>query len=464
MSLLDTHARTPTSCQDEKETLENESAIDSNVCKDVNLQPVSAHSSGEGLPYAPEGWPNPGDVWGWKVAARKSKGGYFYDRSLTLPASLQKGSRKLELRSKADIKRYLKSNFPNMTIEAFFTLFSWLVPSAEQTPKGENATDDTVTQRNSRWKMISGTHPTGEDAADGTDTQRKSKRKMSSGSQPTGDDATDDAGTRRKSGRKTKSGRHPTKKSLALVPVDSCLTPDQVANFDAYLDNLENMLVMPHIETTPLDQWTCATVLDMESIECCKKKLSSLLALDFPSLVSSNDVAEVATLASQIREDPCLSVDQLFKLKLVEQVPLAGEAFLDAKDNIEEADKFMADLVAKKLKVPSLKKEYNLLKDKVAEREAEMDISVLSLKEIDDQILQLQSKRNRISGALETMQKDKGKLTSELTKVANSISTLVHEIQSGLSQKSKWDLKKANNVRRVAEIQEKFLTLRGLTF
>jgi len=224
------------------------------------------------------------------------------------------------------------------------------------------------------------------------------------------------------------------------------------------------MLDMPHTETTASDHATCASALDAESIECCKKKLSSLLALDFPSLVSSNDVAEVAILASQIREDPNLTVDQLFKLKLVEQVPLAGEAFLEAKESIEEADKRMADLQAKKLEIPTLKKEYNELKEKLSEREAEMDISTLSIKEIDDQIRQLQLKRNRISSALETMQKDKDKLTSELSNVANSISTIVNEIQSGLSQKSKWDLKKANNVRRVAEIQEKFVTLRGLTF
>jgi len=288
----------------------------------------------------------------------------------------------------------------------------------------------------------------------------------------------DDTGTRRKSNRKTKSsggpakrsggaaksrGR-PTKKSSALVPVGSLVTPLQVADFDAYLDNLEDMLDIPVIETAASDHPTNATALDIETIESCKKKLSSLLALDFASLIKSNDVAEVATLASQIREDPNLTVDHLFKLKLVEQVPLAGETFLEAMGSIEEADKAMAELEAKKLKIPSLKNEYNDLKEKLSETEAEMDISALSIKEIDDEIQQLQAKRNRISGALETMQKDKDKITSELSNVANSISTLVHEIQSGMSQKSKWDLKKASNVRRVAEIQEKFVTLRGLTF
>lgn len=259
----------------------------------------------------------------------------------------------------------------------------------------------------------------------------------------------------------TKSSGRPTKKLSALVPVGSLITPLQVENFDIYLDNLEDMLDIPLTETTSSGHLTNA---DIEFIESCKKKLSSLLALDFPSLVSSNDVAEVATLALQIREDPNLTVDQLFKLKLVEQVPLAGEAFLEAKGSIEEVDKLMAELMTKKLKIPSLKKKYNDLKEKLSSREAEMDISALSITEIDDQIRQLEAKRNRISSVLETMEKDKHKISSELSNITNSISSLVHEIQCGISQKSKWDLKKANNVRLVAEIQEKFLTLRGLTF
>ncbi|CAJ1949752.1 unnamed protein product [Sphenostylis stenocarpa] len=55
---------------------------------------VSPHSSGEGLPYAPQGWPNLGDVWGWKVLNRTNKAGYFVDRSLYLPTSLQNSSSK----------------------------------------------------------------------------------------------------------------------------------------------------------------------------------------------------------------------------------------------------------------------------------------------------------------------------------------------------------------------------------
>ncbi|XP_014512477.1 uncharacterized protein LOC106771090 [Vigna radiata var. radiata] len=431
---------TPASFKDEKEFLKNDSAIGNNAYKDVtkdktsDLQPVPSYSSGVGLPYAPEGWPNAGDVWGWKVKARCSKGGFFTDRFLIPPASLQKGSRRLEFSSKAAVGRYLQSNFPNMKTEAFFALFTWAIPSAEQTPtKGLLTLQSLETVQH-----------------DYTGTLRKSKRKMESS-----------VGLTKSSSGLTKSSGRPTKKLSALVPVGSLITPLQVENFDIYLDNLEDMLDIPLTETTSSGHLTNA---DIEFIESCKKKLSSLLALDFPSLVSSNDVAEVATLALQIREDPNLTVDQLFKLKLVEQVPLAGEAFLEAKGSIEEVDKLMAELMTKKLKIPSLKKKYNDLKEKLSSREAEMDISALSITEIDDQIRQLEAKRNRISSVLETMEKDKHKISSELSNITNSISSLVHEIQCGISQKSKWDLKKANNVRLVAEIQEKFLTLRGLTF
>ncbi|KAG5042119.1 hypothetical protein JHK87_006034 [Glycine soja] len=72
----------PTSCPDEKES-DCDSPIESNAFGDLSLtkektfdlQTVSPHSFGQGLPYAPEGWPNPGDVLGWKVLKRTSHAG-----------------------------------------------------------------------------------------------------------------------------------------------------------------------------------------------------------------------------------------------------------------------------------------------------------------------------------------------------------------------------------------------------
>lgn len=234
-------------------------------------------------------------------------------------------------------------------------------------------------------------------------------------------------------------------------------------NFDDYLNTLEDILVLPQTETSLSDSVVPATTKENEMTEC-RKKLSSLLAMDFPSLMSSNNVAEVATLALQLRKDPSVSVDQLIKLKLVEEMPLVIEAFQEAKRNMEEADKFFADLEAKKLKVPCLKNEYNELKDRVAKIEAEIDTSSLAIQEIDDQILQLQLKRSEMSSALENMDKTKAELTSAQTMLANSVPTIVSEIQHGHSEKRKWELKKANCAQRIAEIQERFISLRGLTF
>ena len=129
------------SCQKENESLENDTLMENNASRDVikkntiNLQPLSPYSSGEGLPYAPEGWPNPGDIWGWRVGRRTNRAGYYLDRVLYLPRSLVKPSNKRRgLHSKPDVERYIKSNFPNMEIGAFFALFSWQVPSTELSP------------------------------------------------------------------------------------------------------------------------------------------------------------------------------------------------------------------------------------------------------------------------------------------------------------------------------------------
>ena len=233
-------------------------------------------------------------------------------------------------------------------------------------------------------------------------------------------------------------------------------------NFEDYLDKLEDMLVMPNSQSSSDYVAPSTKTMDDQTIECCKKKLSSLLAGDFSSLVSCNNaVIEVAMLASKICRDDTLSADQIAKLKLVEEIPLASVAFHEARENIEKADRFLGDLEAKKCKVLSLKSDY---KDKVAQMHSEMEKNSLAVQEIDDQIQKLQSKRKEICDALEILQERKVELTCGEASVANSILKLVGEIQQGLSEKSEWELKKTFSVRRVAEIQEKFITLRGLTF
>lgn len=96
------------------------------------IQPVSPFSTGEGLPYAFEEWPNASDVWGWKVGRRANKAGYFHDRYLYLLTSLHTSCcYSWCFQSKPAVERYIQSNFPNMKIEEFFGLFSWKVPTTE---------------------------------------------------------------------------------------------------------------------------------------------------------------------------------------------------------------------------------------------------------------------------------------------------------------------------------------------
>ncbi|KAL0368106.1 UNVERIFIED_CONTAM: hypothetical protein Scaly_1029500 [Sesamum calycinum] len=95
----------------------------------LNLYPVSANDSGEGLPYAPEDWPNPGDKWGWKVGRRTSISRFYLDRYVYLPARLHETGHKKKFASKLSVKQYIRAKFPHTDIDAFFASFSWRIPS-----------------------------------------------------------------------------------------------------------------------------------------------------------------------------------------------------------------------------------------------------------------------------------------------------------------------------------------------
>lgn len=97
-------------------------------------EPVGASQKGEGWPYAPEGWPKPGDKWFWKVGRRKHAKGYWQDRYLLLPKRLQKGRSKVCFWSKKSVEEFIKSDFPGTDVNSFFGSFQWKVPYATATP------------------------------------------------------------------------------------------------------------------------------------------------------------------------------------------------------------------------------------------------------------------------------------------------------------------------------------------
>ncbi|OVA05436.1 hypothetical protein BVC80_441g210 [Macleaya cordata] len=96
------------------------------------LRLVADGESGEGFPYAPTDWPNPGDTWRWKVGKRKYGTGFMSDRYLSPPSHLLKpGQPKPKFASMQAVKRYILKEFPNGDIDAFFASFSWRIPSKD---------------------------------------------------------------------------------------------------------------------------------------------------------------------------------------------------------------------------------------------------------------------------------------------------------------------------------------------
>ncbi|XP_074304474.1 uncharacterized protein LOC141639195 isoform X2 [Silene latifolia] len=96
------------------------------------LWPVLPQEEGEGLPFAPVDWPSPGDVWGWRVGKRLAASGFYLDRYLYLPIRFQKARRKRDgFASKLSVEHYVRSKFPGKDVNAFFSSFSWKIPSKQ---------------------------------------------------------------------------------------------------------------------------------------------------------------------------------------------------------------------------------------------------------------------------------------------------------------------------------------------
>lgn len=109
-----------------KETYEETSGVE-----DSGILTIMT-DEGEGLPYAPEDFPLPGDKWRWRVGKRVSITGYHRDRFLYPPARLFQGKNsrnKHGFASKVSAERYIRREFPDTDVAAFFASFSWMVPA-----------------------------------------------------------------------------------------------------------------------------------------------------------------------------------------------------------------------------------------------------------------------------------------------------------------------------------------------
>ena len=86
--------------------VDNESSSTINETR-LQLYLVSEYEYGEGLPYAPMGWPNVGGKWGWRTGRRATNSGTFKDRYLYLPEHFQapRDGKKNAFRSKTSVKK-----------------------------------------------------------------------------------------------------------------------------------------------------------------------------------------------------------------------------------------------------------------------------------------------------------------------------------------------------------------------
>lgn len=235
--------------------------------------------------------------------------------------------------------------------------------------------------------------------------------------------------------------------------------------FDTYLNSLEDLLHQAPEDAAGRDSSAVLVTLSSPMREYewaeARMKISSLLEIDLPTLFVSKDAAEIAALATKLRKDPNLSAEEIVRLKLIEEIPTFSEVFKENKGVIEEADRFFSALELNKAKVASLKYEYSDLKHKLGDIQMEVDANSETIRQIDDQIAQLQARRAELKRYIGSKEKEKVDLSYGQKMVANSIPKVVQEVQSANSKKPEWECKKDNALKREAEILSKFSPLQG---
>ncbi|KAG7578287.1 hypothetical protein ISN45_Aa03g024830 [Arabidopsis thaliana x Arabidopsis arenosa] len=246
--------------------------------------------------------------------------------------------------------------------------------------------------------------------------------------------------------------------AVSHSPID--VNPEE---FDSYLNSLDNLMQQPPEEDGRDSSVLVSVSSPMREYEWAeaRMKISSLLEKDFTTLFLSKDAAEIAALATKLRKDPNLTAEEIVRLKLMEEIPTFSEVFQENKGVIEEADRFFSALELNKAKVASLKYEYSDLKEKLGSIQMEVDSNSETIRQIDDQIAQLQARRAELKRYIGTKEKERVDLSYGQKMVANSIPKVVQEVQSANSKKPEWECKKDNALKREAEILSKFTPLKG---
>ncbi|KAL0457193.1 UNVERIFIED_CONTAM: hypothetical protein Slati_1058500 [Sesamum latifolium] len=437
--------------------------------------PVQRGESGEGLPYAPADWPNAGDVWTWKVGNKISPSGYYTHRFLIAPKRLQKSpTRKIWLGSKPSIIRFLQSEFPEADIDTFLASFTWEIPAERRSVRKAKKRPPSrrgMTEAESGGQILRRT--------------RNSTRKLT---WLTDQDTTSSMGpplSARLSAdvlslhTTTNENDKACDPDIAVCPVQNpagwsflgCgprdpnsradhLTEMTTDGFDSYLNSLDEVLS----QSVPRAPKSGSALSKMEDFKKAREELSSLIAMDFPSLITSNKLPEVTNLSSKLLSDPHLSPKELSMLNLIREIPSASKCFLDAKQVTAEANKFFMELEANKGLITALKRKYMLSKDKIALLQAEDVAASSTIQEIDDEIAILQSRRATLAKVVKRNQEKIAELASAQKRVSDSIPKIVNEVQMANSEKSEWELKQKEAAKQEAEILIKFAPLERFSF
>mgnify|MGYP004711729599 FL=1 len=151
-------------------------------------------------------------------------------------------------------------------------------------------------------------------------------------------------------------------------------------------------------------------------------------------------------------------------LKLIEEIPMASNIFLEAKKLSGQAEKFFADLDANMATVASLRNEYSAAKQQLEICQADEASALLTLMEIDEQIAALQSRRAEITQNVKLTNKKIVQYSSSQKKVMECLPKIVHDVQVANSEKQEWELRKKRSAEQEAEILAKFAPLDGFSF
>ncbi|KAL1806527.1 hypothetical protein ACET3Z_029595 [Daucus carota] len=413
--------------------------------------------TGAGLPYAPQDWPNPGDVWTWKLGRRISADGFYRDRIIFLPKRLhQKGKRKY-FDSKKSIITYLQSEFPDTDVDAFFQSFTWRVPASFSTSeekarasacpkkvhprsKSEKIGETDFARRS--WRLImskasskkkirfspkevndvidlsllsNGTRScdsTADNSMSGTNSKIRTSPIQNSGSQNSKD------GANCHSSKETPSNS---------IPHDS----------DMSISSADNPLSQTRPKLTEAGPVNDQSATSQEKMFEARKKLLLLLAEDNPAVLRSS-----IKLPEIMHTAPNIDANRHGKLKLIDEVPLAWNELQKNTNISEAAGKYSEDLETNIAWATTLVNEYNQSKGYEYVLYKELDFISQNMEKIDEQISTLQSRRHELASAADAKKKVVDMLISKQERAAESLSNAVHVAEMGKERRQIWELEK----------------------